>query len=260
MYGTELQHSQRLSRKGQMIYSVFGEIFPGYLIRHQVNRRYLKRHLGGSSATTLEIGSANGASAFWLSRNKLFSVDGIDIDERLVEDCEAIRATMGRTNVRFICADAAEVLAQRSYDVVISTHVLEHVRDDVHMLTTMYRSLKPGGLLLLQVPFGDPSKVPCDADAENGHVREGYSREDIVQKLEVVGFEIMVASGGVGRIGRFAYRMAIAASRMSRRMNASVLVFPLTYSLVALENLVSYCRLRPPSFEHSPFVAAGKPL
>ncbi|MFA5811620.1 MAG: hypothetical protein WC956_04745, partial [bacterium] len=91
-------------------------------------------------------------------------------------------------------------------------------------------------------------------------VREGYSREDIVRKLESVGFEVVVASGGVGRIGRFAYGMATAVSRMSRGMNAGVLVFPLTYSLIALENLVSYCRTRPLAFEHSPFVVAGKPL
>jgi len=41
----------------------------------------------------------------------------------------------------------------RSFDVVIANHVLEHVSDDLKALGEIYRVLKPGGYAILQTPY-----------------------------------------------------------------------------------------------------------
>ncbi|MDR1757664.1 MAG: class I SAM-dependent methyltransferase [Bacteroidales bacterium] len=48
-------------------------------------------------------------------------------------------------------------LADNSYDIVMSNHVLEHVENDIVAMKEIYRVLKPGGWAILQVPI-DPDR------------------------------------------------------------------------------------------------------
>lgn len=43
--------------------------------------------------------------------------------------------------------------ADRSFDVILCTEVLEHVNEPKHTLNEFYRVLKPGGYVILSVPF-----------------------------------------------------------------------------------------------------------
>lgn len=49
--------------------------------------------------------------------------------------------------------EACESLGQNYFDVVVSNHCLEHVLDPINEIRNLYFLLKPGGLLLLFVPF-----------------------------------------------------------------------------------------------------------
>lgn len=80
------------------------------------------------------------------------------------------------------------------FDRVIASEVLEHVPDDLSVMTELYRVLKPGGRLAATVPAALPEQV-CwwlnDAyhapKAEGGHVRI-YAKPELRTKLESVGF------------------------------------------------------------------------
>src|SRR5438105_402829 len=43
--------------------------------------------------------------------------------------------------------------AESTFEVVLCSHVLEHIPDDRKAMSELYRILKPGGWALLQVPF-----------------------------------------------------------------------------------------------------------
>ncbi|WP_246317037.1 glycosyltransferase [Paenibacillus agri] len=89
-----------------------------------------------------------------------------------------------------------------SFDVVICSHVLEHVPDDTRALKEFYRVLKPGGWGILQVPialnidktYEDASIVTpedrLEAFGQEDHVRM-YAR-DYVDRLLAVGFSVEV--------------------------------------------------------------------
>ncbi|MFX1554327.1 MAG: class I SAM-dependent methyltransferase [Promethearchaeota archaeon] len=118
------------------------------------------------------------------------------------------------TNLTYISSDLSSLLAdvqmditdvpfeQTSFDVVLCTHVFEHVVDDYQAMRECFRVLKPGGWAILQSPvemnrertFEKPAlATPEDRARTFGHpdhVRV-YGR-DYVDRLESVGFAVQV--------------------------------------------------------------------
>jgi len=103
-----------------------------------------------------------------------------------------------------------------TFDVVICSHVLEHVPDDVQAMREIRRILRPGGVAVLLVPISnlvdgvveDPDCVDEDERwrrfGQGDHIRI-YSREGFVGRLESAGFAVKLwGSEGTLYIGRTA--------------------------------------------------------
>jgi SAM-dependent methyltransferase len=87
-----------------------------------------------------------------------------------------------------------------TFDIILCSHVLEHVQDDSAAMAALYRVLKPGGWAMLQVPidqnlevtFEDPSVTdPHDRERlfrQADHVRL-YGRDYHV-RLTAAGFDV----------------------------------------------------------------------
>jgi hypothetical protein len=89
--------------------------------------------------------------------------------------------------------------SDNSYDIVLCSHVLEHVAEDRIAMKEIYRILKPGGWAVLQVPiqwnrprtYEDPGIVTPDqrleAFGQDDHVR--IYGADFIDRLVGTGFE-----------------------------------------------------------------------
>ena len=92
---------------------------------------------------------------------------------------------------------------ENSFDVIICSHVLEHVTSDRKAMAELYRVLKPGGWAILQVPLSvtlketfEDKSVVIEKDRERvfgqfDHVRI-YAKDDYKNRLESVGFNVRV--------------------------------------------------------------------
>ena len=83
-----------------------------------------------------------------------------------------------------------------TFDVVITSEVLEHIQDDVTALTEMVRVLKPGGRFAATVPAWMPEIVNWKLSDEyhapkaaGGHVRI-YTRTELRAKMRTAGLDI----------------------------------------------------------------------
>ena len=95
---------------------------------------------------------------------------------------------------------------EASFDLVICSHVLEHIPNDRAAMAEIYRVLKSPGMALLQVPisweigmtYEDPAKTTSEerqlAFGHSGHVRI-YGR-DYVDRLQEAGFTVDVFDAG----------------------------------------------------------------
>ena len=83
-----------------------------------------------------------------------------------------------------------------SFDVVITSEVLEHIQDDVRAIAEMVRVLKPGGRFAATVPAYLPEVVNWRLSDEyhapkspGGHVRI-YSKTELRAKLRTAGLDV----------------------------------------------------------------------
>jgi SAM-dependent methyltransferase len=135
-----------------------------------------------------------------------------------------------RANVDYLTADIGrhDVSARldmtdmgvraEAFDVIVASHVLEHVADDRAAMRELWRVLRPGGTALIMVPlnasrshtFEDPTITTPEARHaafwQADHVRL-YGR-DFVDRLRAAGFEVdlvrpslTMAAGEVRRLG-----------------------------------------------------------
>ena len=94
--------------------------------------------------------------------------------------------------------------ADKTVDVILCSHVLEHIPDDRKAMREICRILKPGGWAILLVPFDpnrattleDPSIVdPRERERLYGqpdHVRL-YGKKDYIARLKQAGFTVTVS-------------------------------------------------------------------
>ncbi len=153
----------------------------------------LKKYLHTStSEKILDLGCAQGIISYYLRKNPGYWISA-DLDlSNLSSARELISGGMvqlGDTSLPFISG---------SLDQVISLDFLEHLDDDNKCLQEIHRILKPGSRFLLAVPrtgnifflhrirprLGMPLAV-------YGHKREGYTLNNIKQKLENSGFSFI---------------------------------------------------------------------
>jgi SAM-dependent methyltransferase len=70
-------------------------------------------------------------------------------------------------------------------DCVISTQVLEHIEDHHTAASELIRIVKPGGHLIISVPH------PPEPVSTPGHVREGYTLDDLRELFPESGFDLL---------------------------------------------------------------------
>jgi SAM-dependent methyltransferase len=130
----------------------------------------------------LEVGCGNGNFTVLLAQN-CPRVVAVDLNE------EYVRAAKNRLKekpgVEVIVADATQSQWEHSFDMVVMLDVLEHIDDDVKMLSQLKNCLKPGGKLVVKVPALEWLYSPMDKAI--GHYRR-YNKKTLSQTFRKADF------------------------------------------------------------------------
>lgn len=102
-------------------------------------------------AQVLDMGAGNGALLASFEERGWTRV-GLDISKTGI-----VLARQSHPEIEFIEADATSdlrpLIGENRFDVVVSTETLEHVHLPRHFLANAYAALKPGGRLVVSVPY-----------------------------------------------------------------------------------------------------------
>jgi SAM-dependent methyltransferase len=107
--------------------------------------------------------------------------------------------------------------ADKSFDLVIANHILEHIPKDRLALSEIFRVLKDGASAILQVPYSSSSPTTLeDLNITNGEKRSAlygqndhvriYSLGDYTERLRNAGFGVENIIPDPEVVERFAFR------------------------------------------------------
>ena len=156
--------------------------------------------------SVLDLGCGNGFLAGRLA-DLGCEVVGVDPDEKGIQI-----ASKTYPKVRFVREDAASLRVNdvgRTFDVVVSSEVIEHLFDPIDMVGAAYRLLAPAGLFIVSAPYHGYLKNLVLAlggrwDSHHTTLRSGghikfWSVRTLTQLLESNGFQV-VSWKGTGRV------------------------------------------------------------
>jgi SAM-dependent methyltransferase len=130
----------------------------------------------------LELGSSWGYFLFQAAAGG-FEATGVEIGSR--------RAEYGRRKLGVRIVPSLDALAGESFDVVYTSHVLEHFTSLAGILERLASRLVPGGALVIEVPHFDYPAGGSGALSIVGAVHPlGFSSEFFTRNLPAAGFRV----------------------------------------------------------------------
>lgn len=160
----------------------------------------------------LDAGSGFGQyDRFILREFSNVRIKAIDVKSDYLQDSRHYFEREIRQNrIDFEQQDLLELDYPAKFNFAICVDVLEHIDDDRQVMSNIYRSLKPGGYFLMHSPSIYSEE---DADGDDSfvdeHARVGYSKQDISEKLESVGFDVEKVAYTYGSKGHLAWELLI---------------------------------------------------
>jgi SAM-dependent methyltransferase len=138
----------------------------------------MKKHIG--VGPVLDFGCGYGEFARHLNDSG-WECDGVEVDKaaNLESQKKGIKTFNSLSEVK------------KPYPIITSLNVLEHIEDDVKILTNLFDILENEGSLILYLPASNI--VWSNMDIEVGHFRR-YSKKEIIKKLQSTGFKVTHSS------------------------------------------------------------------
>lgn len=153
----------------------------GSQTRNRELAAFIERHVALPGKWVLDVAPAPRYAEWFRARGAHYL--SIDLGER---------EAMARMDVTRLA------LCDHRFELIICSHVLEHVRDDLRALQELRRVLRPGGQALIAVPFSrQPATIHLAAPDHQGHLHN-YGR-DIISRLESAGFKARAQIYNSGR-------------------------------------------------------------
>lgn len=209
----------------RLLYWLLGMMF----LREWYVKRALRGLLQGRSGSVeiYDAGMGFGQYTYYISsRFPNARILAVDVKAEQVEDCRQFFAAMGMKQCSFAVEDLLTIQHESRFDLVLSVDVMEHIADDRRVFGNLARSLKPGGVLLVNTPSNlGGSDVHGEAERSfiEEHARAGYGVEEIREKIESAGLHVESITFTYGPLGSLAWRLGIKYPMLL--LNATKLLF-----------------------------------
>lgn len=163
----------------------------GWYIRSSLRKLWRDEFRNRKPWELLDAGCGFGQyDSYLLRKFSNVQIKSVDVKEDYLSDCRHyFRKEIDKGNITFDVADLLEFHQEPEFDAALCVDVLEHIEDDVRVMTNVANSLKKGGYFLMHSPSHIAGKdAGEDEFFVEEHARAGYSKEDLEQKLHKAGF------------------------------------------------------------------------
>ncbi len=197
----------------RLFFSALGAVF----LRNWYIRRALReafRKAAGKRVNVLDAGTGFGQHAYWIAkRYRAATVHAVDIKEDYLTSARKLITARGLSErVEFAVDDLTSLSAQGPFDVIVSVDVMEHIEDDVAVFRNFANVLSTDGVVFITTPSdqgGSAVSHESDESFIGEHVRDGYSVNEIGEKLSTAGLKATDVSFTNGIWGTRAWHLLV---------------------------------------------------
>ena len=194
--------------------------------------RWLRKHLKPGPLRTLDAGCGTGAYTLYAAKVGNRAV-GVSFDPAQIKRAEARAEILGIGNTEFRVGDLRKLdefgPSLGTFDQVIVFETIEHLMNDQKLIDDLAARLNPGGTILLTAPFKEHKPLWGETLSETedgGHVRWGYSHDDVRAIFERSGLEVIAQEYISGLVSQKLSSLQFGLTRLHSQ-GAWGLTFPL---------------------------------
>jgi SAM-dependent methyltransferase len=194
-FGSE-RHLVETNPLRALFYRCYGAVSIGDKIRAGYVFHALRPLLNAKTERwrVLDAGCGQGFYALRLAQEiPHLSITAIDIEKEKIRRVNQAISRLGLENIRPLVRSLLGLADHDRYDLALCVDVLEHIEQDEQAATRLAAALKPGGTLVIHVPqCGQRHYIGPHPDWHvYGHVREGYSLNELNSLLRRAGLELV---------------------------------------------------------------------
>lgn len=195
------------------------------------------RKTAPAKAHILDAGSGFGQYSYHMSKfSDKYCLLGVDVKDDQVAECNELFRALGKQHAFFKVADLTKFRKENAFDLVLCVDVMEHILEDVDVLTNFYASMKEGGTLIISTPSdqgGSDAHDEEDGSFIEEHVRNGYGMQEMKDKLALAGFKKKKLHYSYGTPGQISWRLSMSIPmRLLNVSRAFFILLPFYYLVV----------------------------
>lgn len=198
------------------------------LLRQAYVKREINRYMSNHTPLRFYDAGAGFCQYSWyiLKNDPHATVMATDLKNDYLADFSSYAAIHFPGRFTYQTADLQNYTTANEHDIAVAIDILEHIPDDVAAMHNLYNSLAPGGILIISTP----SDLDEAAKYTEEHVRPGYNKADLEQKLSSVGFEISSSRYTYGFWGALSWKLCMKYPMNLISIHKSLaLILPLWY-------------------------------
>ena len=208
----------RFFSRRPMLQKLFYRLLDLFFLRSWYVRREIRRLLSAmpteSPIRMLDAGTGFGQYAYFVARTFPHArVVAVDVKQDYLDNARRFfDKTPQADQVTLGLDDLTQLRTEGPFDFILSVDVMEHIEEDRAVFRHFERVLRPGGYVLVNTPSdlgGSDVQDEGDESFIEEHVRDGYNREELEEKLRTAGLEPVRSLYTYGRYGSLAWRMLI---------------------------------------------------
>lgn len=203
-----------------LLRKLFYRLLDVLLLRTWHVKKSLRKYTANlMQARVLDAGSGFGQYVYYMARKHPdWQITGLDVKTEQIDDCNQFFGRIGFNNVHFEEADLTKIDYQQAFNLIVCVDVMEHIEEDVTVLTNYFHALRPGGMLLISTPSDQGGSDVHDHDHDHAtgavgfideHVRDGYGIGELAEKLATAGFQQSEIRYQYGKPGSLSWRLSM---------------------------------------------------
>jgi len=199
-----------------------------FFLRERYVKRLIRKYYPEDSEFRFYDAGAGFCQYSWfvLSNWTKSRVFATDLKKDYLESFAKYARPRWHKRFNFQSADLQIFRPKLHYDLAVAVDILEHIPDDLSAMQNIYDCLKDKGLLIISTPSDSDEAAKFTAE----HVRPGYNKQELEQKLKNVGFTIKESLYSYGFFGALSWRIMIKKPlQMLQKSRLNFIVLPFYY-------------------------------